>query len=572
MKMNKRTIFLIMFLILLIVPFVSSLSASTDSYSVDSYHTGSSGSEPNTTSYSSRSTTTYQQGGNSNGTTTSYSFNAGWFEAVSVSVEEVFTTTPTGGGGGGGFVPECTQNLDCAENQYCFQNSCFDAECSDDSACKVEEGEVCWNLRCVKLFDIKILNFESPIMLGEFFDFTYFVKGVADINRDVEINFRIEKNGSIVSSGTDVIYFGSFEEKTETTSLFLPSNIKSGTYEFIIQVGLGTYVAESRRTIEISVSKGVATLELFDITFSLDNSLIQNSDELSAVVTFESFGTEPTGVDLTFIILDEIGNEIYTEEDSVIVETEKLLRKSFEGLNLPRGKYTIVLQTLYSVDVFDEFKQEFEVGPEGISGITGNAINFIRSGGSLLAGVIGLFVLGGLVWWLIRKRKRRKEEKQRKKVKIYEKSLFTKKGTIIKIIDKKFRRRKIFEKLKHYREIRRRKGELRKLQKRGEKGKRIREKNKRVRLRKDEAMKKAENVRRSKLYKEKLKEDVRKKKQKELWEQERIRISGIKEKIEGLERKKALLKKGYQAGYINEKAYQMDMKKLEKLISRFQEF
>jgi len=173
--MSKLTT-LMVFLILLVVPFVSGFDTSTGSYSVDSYHTGVSGSEPNTTSYSSRSTTTYQQGGNSNGTTTSYSFSSGLFEDVSVSEDGVVSSTlGSGGGGGGGAAVECSINSDCEENRYCFQNSCFDAECSEDSQCNTAGGEVCWSLRCVNLFDIKIIDFESPIQLGGFFEFTYFL-------------------------------------------------------------------------------------------------------------------------------------------------------------------------------------------------------------------------------------------------------------------------------------------------------------------------------------------------------------------------------------------------------------
>jgi hypothetical protein len=152
--------------------------------------------------------------------------------------------TPTDGGegaappgeGGTGVVYECSNN----------------SECSDD--------EVCLNNKCAKLFDIKIIEFESPIKLGEFFDFIYYVKGLADINADVEINFWIEKGGEIVTSGSDVIYLGSFEEKTETTKIFLPSTIESGIYKFYVQVVHPSYSAESHRTIEVEVKGGIVTI------------------------------------------------------------------------------------------------------------------------------------------------------------------------------------------------------------------------------------------------------------------------------------------------------------------------
>ena len=145
----------------------------------------------------------------------------------------------------------------------------------------------------------------------------------------------------------------------------------------------------------------VAPTQLFDISFSLDDSLIQSSDELSAVVTFESFGTVPTPVDLTFIILDESGNEIYREKSEITVTTEEVLRKSFEGLNLPEGKYTLILNTLYNVDVFDEFRQEFEIGmEEKREGI---------SVWSLVAVIItGILVIIGVIYFIIKLRRKKK--------------------------------------------------------------------------------------------------------------------------------------------------------------------
>lgn len=104
---------------------------------------------------------------------------------------------------------------------------------------------------------------------------------------------------------------------------------------------------------------------LFDIKLGLQRDVINNVYELSAWVTFESFGSEPTPINLTYIILDEFGNEVYTKEDHVVVETEKFVTEWFAGLDLDYGKYTLVLKTLYNVDVGDEFTQEFTIEREG---------------------------------------------------------------------------------------------------------------------------------------------------------------------------------------------------------------
>ena len=101
---------------------------------------------------------------------------------------------------------------------------------------------------------------------------------------------------------------------------------------------------------------------LFDITFRLDDKIIKSIYELEGIIIFESFGTEPTSVDLAFIILDANENEIYRAENKIIVTTEEVVRWKYESLSeFSEGKYTAVLQTLYNVDVFDEFRQEFEI-------------------------------------------------------------------------------------------------------------------------------------------------------------------------------------------------------------------
>ena len=151
--------------------------------------------------------------------------------------------------------------------------------------------------------------------------------------------------------------------------------------------------------------------QLFDITFNLDDTTIQNIGELSGILTFESFGTVPTPVDLTFTILDAAGREVYREKGNITVTTEEILRWNYEerGLGaLVDGKYVAVLTTLYNVDVKDEFRIEFEIGTEKgfFSLITGNAIKWIGGNGKWwLTGIAGIILVIGLAWWLIVMRK-----------------------------------------------------------------------------------------------------------------------------------------------------------------------
>jgi hypothetical protein len=182
------------------------------------------------------------------------------------------------GGGGKSIVSSavedvgCTKDLHCGTSEYCYEGICHVAECFDDGLCK--NDEVCHQYRCVKLFDVEIKEFESPIKLGDFFDFTYLIKGMANFNDDVIISFKIERDGIIVTSGQDVIYLGSFEEKTKKTRLFLPSTVDSGVYTFSVEVTYGNYKAESFRTIEIVVEEGTAKITLSPEKQSLAGSAI----------------------------------------------------------------------------------------------------------------------------------------------------------------------------------------------------------------------------------------------------------------------------------------------------------
>ena len=108
---------------------------------------------------------------------------------------------------------------------------------------------------------------------------------------------------------------------------------------------------------KISKSEG----QLFDIKFELDRKLVEKVEDLTARVSFESFGSEPTPVNMLFTFLDDEDNVIYTEENSAIVETEKILTKRFSYLGFEKGDYTLVLTTLYNVDVEDEFREKFTI-------------------------------------------------------------------------------------------------------------------------------------------------------------------------------------------------------------------
>jgi hypothetical protein len=174
--------------------------------------------------------------------------------------------------------------------------------------------------------------------------------------------------------------------------------------------------------------------ELFDIAFNLEDRLIDDASELIGIIDFESFGNIPTLVDLTYIILDEDGNEVYREAGNITVITQEILRKTFERLELPDGEYTFVLETLYGDNVFDEFRQEFEIGKR--RGITGRAVDWIGGEGRWwLIGTITTLLVIGLTFWLIWKKKyhRAKRAKRHVKRKKHRPHMFSQKKGIKKV-------------------------------------------------------------------------------------------------------------------------------------------
>ena len=144
--------------------------------------------------------------------------------------------------------------------------------------------------------------------------------------------------------------------------------------------------------------------QLFDIKLEIEDSLIQSSDELSSRITFESFGRDPTAINLLFIILDENGGEVHREGGYLIVETEEVLIKKFENLNLDTGKYSLVLKIKYYTNITDEFEQNFEIKREEIR------VGLIPGVESIHI-VISLLVLIAIAYVIKRVRERIRREK-----------------------------------------------------------------------------------------------------------------------------------------------------------------
>lgn len=110
------------------------------------------------------------------------------------------------------------------------------------------------------IISIKILDFESPVRLGNFMNFKYYLRSVSGVNGTININFNLEKNEKNISSGSDIIYISDIPNKTITEKIFLPSNLESGVYKLKIEANYKNYNVQSNRIIEIEVGEGYASI------------------------------------------------------------------------------------------------------------------------------------------------------------------------------------------------------------------------------------------------------------------------------------------------------------------------
>jgi len=126
----------------------------------------------------------------------------------------------------------------------------------------------------------------------------------------------------------------------------------------------------------IAKAKEKAPTQPFNLSFSLDNPLIESSDELMARIILEIPNELPTPVNLVFTISRDLGEEVYREKVNVTIVNNVIMDKSFEGLRLPRGRYTLVLDVVYNNDIFGDFKQEFRIGRDSRQ-ITGEVVAYV---------------------------------------------------------------------------------------------------------------------------------------------------------------------------------------------------
>ncbi len=119
------------------------------------------------------------------------------------------------------------------------------------------------------IYTIGITDFQSPVKLGDFLQFTYNMKSISGVNGSANISFWIQdSNENIISSGSDTIYLGSYEQTSRTSKIFLPSSLSSGVYTLGISGNYRGDVEQASRTIEININSGIASIYSNSQTFN----------------------------------------------------------------------------------------------------------------------------------------------------------------------------------------------------------------------------------------------------------------------------------------------------------------
>lgn len=157
--------------------------------------------------------------------------------------------------------------------------------------------------------------------------------------------------------------------------------------------------------------------QLLDVKLEIEENIIFDVSELTAIITFESFGTNPVPIDLIYIILDELEQEVYSETDNVIVYIEEVVIKKFEYLGLATseqwglgaGKYTLLLRIKYYTNITEEFEQDFEIKKEIEIGL----IPWFEVG-YITLGLLTLIVIAYIVKKIIRMIRRRRIARKNK--------------------------------------------------------------------------------------------------------------------------------------------------------------
>lgn len=201
---------------------------------------------------------------------------SGWNNATITVLERPAPPAAAAGGGGG-----ATRVITGGVNYSSL-------ECMSDSDCSSDE--FCLDHKCIKLFDVQILQVDSPIGPGEVLDFRYLIKGIGVFKGDVIVDFWAEKDGVKVISGSDVVYLGEYETKIVDGMLNLYKDML-GKYKLFVRISYNEYSAAANRPFEVVKDAllhfDLSVLNLTEQPLEFTVELRSNKDEEIAVTLVE---------------------------------------------------------------------------------------------------------------------------------------------------------------------------------------------------------------------------------------------------------------------------------------------
>jgi hypothetical protein len=98
---------------------------------------------------------------------------------------------------------------------------------------------------------------------------------------------------------------------------------------------------------------------LLDITFNLEELIIEKPNMPNMLLTFQNFGTDPITLFLTYHVTNEVHEELYLSNDTITIFTEQVFQESVP-VDLPAGHYWINVSVDYA-GITEYFGSEFEV-------------------------------------------------------------------------------------------------------------------------------------------------------------------------------------------------------------------
>ena len=291
-----------------------------------------------------------------------------------------------GGGGGGGSpadvdVKVCLEEMDpcathnqCCEGLKCLVSRCRKPSCQENKDC--ENGYVCLDEKCTKLFDVKIERIDELLEPGEDLDFTYLLKNPGGIAASLELKFWLEKGGEIILQGQDVVSLESGEERLVDDSLMLFSDME-GKYMFYVEID---YLGEKTRAFrEVEVTEEAR--KILDAKIIMDGEFEQGEDvPLELVIGFNKDGQLTASVDVRVLRGEEI---VWHKSFEVAVVKQKRLSETL--VELAPGEYELLLVAEHEGQKISS-KRTFIVGGEGLG------IGLPLPAEMLLAAGIGIIV------------------------------------------------------------------------------------------------------------------------------------------------------------------------------------